>query len=148
MRVWICIVVVLVVMIAFRIFFPVFVALWSWVRTLSHANSPEFRLSMPNLWTEIQHVKGGGSSQMMKIDDGNIILMSVGLDTTKVFVTPRLDSLESFTEIASFPIRRSRRNFHSEGEAILNELRKAIGWPKTVEELRQTLSSLAGKVFQ
>src|SRR5207253_771415 len=103
---------------------------------IAHTKSPEFRLSMANLWTEVQHVKNGGSSQMMRMEDANIILLSVGLDTTKVFTTPRLDSVESFSELASFPIQRLHKNPHDEGEVILKTLRTAIGWPKSVDELR------------
>ena len=79
---------------------------------------------------------------MMRMEDGNIILLSVGLDTTKVFVTPRLDSIASFTELASFPFSRLHKDRRAKEDAILYELRKAIGWPKSTDDLRQTLSGL------
>ena len=66
-------------------------------RMVSKAHSPEHRLKMPNVWTAIQHVKHGGSTQMMRMKDGNFILLSAGVDTTKVLVSPQLDPIESFT---------------------------------------------------
>ena len=142
--VWIGIVAAILVAI---VLFPALAALWRRASAITHSKSPEFRLSIPNLWTEIQHVKDRGSNQMMKMEDGEIILLSVGLDTTKVFVTPRLDSVESFSEVASFPMARLGDKQHIEGEVILKKLRTAIGWPKSVNQLRQTLSRLAEQEF-
>src|SRR5690242_1594449 len=91
------------------LFYPVFTAIWRNVRSILHFNTPEFRLSVPNFWTGVQHIKNGGSRQIMKMEDGNFIFLSLGLDTAKVFFTPRLDSIESFTELASFPIFRDQK---------------------------------------
>jgi hypothetical protein len=111
------------------------------VNSLARANSPEFRLQMANLWTEIQRVKDGGATQMMKMEDGNIILLSVGAATTKIFVAPNLDSIGSFTEIGCFPLR-SLNVFPHVAEDALNKLRPAIGWPKSIDELRVSVSKI------
>jgi hypothetical protein len=98
-------------------------------------------LSIPNVWTEINNVEDFGEMQMMKMEDGNIIFMSVGLDTTKVFVASNLESLESFSELASYSILptgdRRRR-----GEGILQRLRATVGFPKSIEELRRNLKNI------
>jgi len=59
----------------------VFVGWRKKARIVSKAHSPEHRLKIPNVWTEIQHVKHGGSTQMMRMTDGHFILLSVGVDT-------------------------------------------------------------------
>ena len=76
-------------------------------RRVSQAHSPEHRLKIPNLWTEIERVKQGGSTQMMRMKDGNFIMLSVDVDTTRVLSSPQLDAKEPFTELASFPVRPS-----------------------------------------
>ncbi len=97
---------------------------------------------MTNLWTEIQQAKDAGSFQMMRMQDGNIIFLSVGASTAKVFVTPRLDTPASFVECGSFPIQKRTASTREQETITLNELRAAIGWPSSASELRQTLKGV------
>ena len=103
------------------------------------------RLKIPNIWSEINHVENFGETQMMRMEDGNIIFLSVGLDTTKVFVAANLESLSSFIELASFPITPTSQDRRKSGDAILNQLRKAIAWPKTIDELKQNIRKMNQK---
>jgi hypothetical protein len=112
-------------------------------RMVSKAHSPEHRLKIPNVWTEIQHVKHGGSTQMMRMKDGNFILLSAGVDTTKVLVSLQLDPIESFTEVASFPVHQSHGGGRQQQAAILDDLRKQIGFPQSVSELRDNSQALS-----
>jgi hypothetical protein len=123
------------------VFWPVLTALWRNVRMIQYAQTPEARLQIPNLWTEIEQAKDGGSFQMMRMKDGNIIFLSIGSDTAKVFVTPRLDAVESFVEYASFPIQKRTKPCPEQQAIALNELRAAIGWPDSISELRQQLQN-------
>jgi hypothetical protein len=109
-------------------------------RMVSKAHSPEHRLKIPNVWTEFRHAKQGGSTYMMRMNDGNFVMLSVGHDATKVLVGPRLDSLESFTELASFSMDQSHKHCRGE-EVILNQLRAAIGSPQSIDELRHKLEN-------
>ena len=121
----------------------VFVAWRRKQRMVAKAHSPEHRLKIPNVWAEIQHVKHGGSTQMMRMKDGNFILLSAGLDTVKVLVSPQLDSIESFTEVASFHVSQSREGRRQQQAAILNDLRKQIGFPQSLSELRHKSQALS-----
>jgi hypothetical protein len=76
---------------------------------------------------------------MMRMKDGNFILLSAGIDTTKVLVSPQLDPIESFAEVASFPVHQSHGGRRQQQAAILNDLRKQIGFPQSVSELRDKL---------
>ena len=114
----------------------VFIGWWRKVRRVSKAHSPEHRLKIPNLWTAIERGGHGCFSQMMRMEDGNFILLSVELDTTRVLVGPRFDSVESFTEVVSLPASHSHKSRSQEKAAILSELRKQIGFPRSVTELR------------
>jgi hypothetical protein len=127
------------------VFSPVLATLWRNFGLVRHAQSPEFRLSMPNLWTEIQQVKDAGLIQMMRMEDGKIIFLSIGLDTAKVFLAESLDSPSSFKELASFPLNAAaiRQNRRATGEAMLNQLRTAIGWPKSYSELKQSVERIS-----
>ena len=117
----------------------VFVGWRKKARIVSKAHSPEHRLKIPNVWTEIQHVKHGGSTQMMRMTDGHFILLSVGVDATKVLVSPQMAPTESFTEVTSFPTGQSQRSRRQQQASILNDLRKQIGFPQSVSELRDRL---------
>jgi hypothetical protein len=129
-----------VILVACFLLSPVLMALWRNVPMLSHANSPGFRLSMPNLWTEIQQVQGAGSTQLMRMEDGNIVFLSVGLDTAKVFITPQLDSTLSFSEVASFPISRC------EGETLVS-LCQQPGGQQRAEQPVQVQQALTAEVL-
>lgn len=112
-------------------------------RRVSQAHSPEHRLKIPNLWTEVERVKHGGSTQMMRMKDGNFIMLSVDVDTTRVLSSPQLDAKEPFTELASFPVRPSDKSRRQQQAAILNDLRRQIGFPESVSDLRQRSQSLS-----
>lgn len=112
---------------------------------IQYAQTPEARLQIPNLWTEIEQSKGAGSFQMMRMKDGNIIFLSVGADTAKIFVTPRLDHPTSFVEFASFPIQKRTASSREQETITLNELRSAIGRPNSASELRQKLENVNSK---
>ena len=119
----------------------VFVGWRKKARIVSKAHSPEHRLKIPNVWTEIQQVKHGGSTQMMRMTDGHFILLSVGVDTTKVLVSPQMAPTESFTEVTWFPTGQSQKSRRQQQASILNVLRKQIGYPQSVSELRDKLQS-------
>jgi hypothetical protein len=110
---------------------------------VSKAHSPEHRLKIPNLWTETQHHQHGGSTQMMRMKDGNFILLEVGPDTAKVLVGAQLDSMDSFTELASFPVSPSHISRRQQQAGILADLRKQIGSPESVNELRHKSQELS-----
>jgi hypothetical protein len=119
------------------------------VTTPTPLREREFYLKNPNFWTESEHPKNGGAIQIMKMEDGQFIVLSVGLATAKVFVRSKLDFTMSPVEVASFPIARfldrmeiSREKRRDEDELILNQLRKVIEWPKSIDELRQKLEML------
>ncbi|HZV35231.1 MAG TPA: hypothetical protein VFB72_11715, partial [Verrucomicrobiae bacterium] len=67
---------------------------------------------------------------------------SVGLDTIKVFVARNLKSLSSFSEVASYAIGRSSGDRRKRGDAILQQLRDAVGLPKSIEQLRCNLTKV------
>ncbi len=86
----------------------------------------------------------------MRMPDGNIVMLSIGVTTAKVFVMPELSNTASIAEIASFdlsdPAERSampRSQRRKVDEGLLERMRKLIAWPKSVDELRQTLANLS-----
>jgi hypothetical protein len=111
-------------------------------RGLAKAHSPEHRLKIPNVWTEMPHLKRGTCTQMMRMKDGNFIMLSVGPDFARVSVGPQFDSIESFAELASFPlgVSESRRRQHQ--AIVLADLKTKIGFPQSVSELRQKAQAL------
>jgi hypothetical protein len=56
------------------------------------------------MWTEPHHSKDGGSFQLMRLRDGNFALISVGLTTVKVFVTPERTDMARCRELKDFPL--------------------------------------------
>ncbi len=106
-------------------------------RAVSKAHSREHRLKIPNVWTDVQHVHHGSSSQMMRLKDGNYVMVSVGAHSSKILVGSQPGPEERMTELMSAPVTRSgqsRRQFQAE---VLDELRKQIGLPESAEELRR-----------
>jgi hypothetical protein len=75
--------------------------------------------------------------KMMRMKDGNFIMLSADADTTRVLVSPEVDAKETFTELASFPVRPGDKSRREQQAAILNDLRQQIGFPESVSELRQ-----------
>jgi hypothetical protein len=131
---------------------PFIAVVWRLSRPISRAAapSPGDRLAQSNFWTEVTHVQDGGASQVMRMDDGNFILLSVGTATVEVFVAPRLDSFEAFRKVVTLPIPNaggrsaiSRRQRRQQDEELLERLRKAIGWPRSVDELSRTVQRLS-----
>lgn len=103
------------------------------------------------MWTEAHHTKdAGGSFQRMRLQDGNIVFVSVGIGTAKVFVMP-LEATDptQFTELKESALANglsrfelpSRRRF-AEDLLILNHLRRAIAWPASVDEVSATLHEI------
>jgi hypothetical protein len=130
------------------------IVLWRHARLLSYIESPAFALQHGGIWTEIQHVQGGGAKQVMRMEDGNFVLLSVGITTVIVFVTPKLGDQTHMIDLASFqakdPLERTqlaREDRRPEDERMLNHLRTAIGFPKSSEELRRTLQTLGPSLF-
>ncbi len=111
-------------------------------RAVSKAHSREHRLKIPNVWTEIQHVHHGSSSQVMRLKDGNFVLVTVGAHSSKTLMGSQPGPPEKMTELMFFPAIRSgktRRQFQAE---VLDELRKQIGLPESAEELRRITRGL------
>jgi TPR repeat protein len=125
-----------------------------YLRLIMYRRSKEFRLENPNIWTDIEHIEKGGAIEMMRMEDGQFILLSIGTATAKVFVRSKLDHTVSPIELASLPIPEflnrmdiSREKRRDEDESILNQLRKVIGWPKSIDELKQKLETLGANPF-
>ena len=133
---------------------PLLIISLRYLRLITFRQSKEFRLENPNFWTDPEHPENGGAIEMMRMEDGQFIILSVGMDTAKVFVRPKLDPTVSRIELASFQIpgflnrmdisREKRRN---EDELILNQLRKVIGWPKSIDELKHKLEKMEANPF-
>jgi len=124
------------------------IVLFRYSRNLASVNTDSFRLASPNFWTETQHVKDGGAREMMLMEDGNFVMLSVGITTLKIFVTPTLSSADAFVEIAGFGLQNAsdrpsmpREARRDQDEELLTNLRKTIGFPKSVAELRDTIDS-------
>ncbi len=133
---------------------PLLIIFVRYLRLITFRQSKEFRLGNPNFWTDSEHPKNGGAIQIMKMEDGQFILLSVGLATAKVFVRSKLDPKVNPIELASFPIPTfldrmdlSREKRRDEDELILNQLRKIVGWPKSIDELKQKLETVEENPF-
>jgi hypothetical protein len=131
------------------------IVLWRTMRVLSSINSPAFRLSQPNCWTEVQHIAEAGAVERMWMEDGNYISLSVAVTTVIVCVSPCLEDPTAISVVASFeiqyPIERAqmtRQCRRSDDEKLLERLRRAIGFPKTVADLRRSLAMLGPSFFQ
>jgi hypothetical protein len=106
-------------------------------RAVSKAHSPEHRLKIPNLWTDIKHAPAGSSSRVMRMKDGNYILLRLGGDTVKVLAGPHANLAEEMSELASFDVAQSDGIRRRQQAQILDDLARQIGFPKSVDELRQ-----------
>jgi hypothetical protein len=117
-----------------------------WARAIAHSHSDEFRLGQANLWTEAHHTKGKGSYQTMRLKDGKFLVVSVGLNTIRVFVTSKLTDPADFLEIKRFDLpngperlRWRDKERHAEDLILLDWMRRAIAWPNSTAELVTTL---------
>ena len=123
-------------------------------RTIADTDSDEFRLSNSNMWTEAHHNEDGGSFQRMRLEDGNVVFVSIGIATVQVFVTPlKVTDLKQFVKIREFVLTNAMQRQMmmmmmtpseccAENLLLLNHLRRAIAWPKSVDELRSTLNRM------
>jgi hypothetical protein len=125
------------------------IILLRYLRLIAFRQSKEFRLENPNFWTDSEHPENGGAIQMMKMEDGQFIVLSIGVATAKIFVRSKLDFTVSPIEVASYPIARfldrmeiSREKRRVEDKLMLTQLRKVIGWPKSCDELKRRLELL------
>lgn len=123
------------------------------VQTIANVDSDEIRLGTSRCWTEVHHSDAGGSFQRMRLDDDNIVVLSVGLATVKVFVTPLQPTNQGdFRELREFAIKNGMERHTKFTSAqrntndllLLEHLRRAIGWPTTVHELSDTLNRMDG----
>jgi hypothetical protein len=121
------------------------------IRAVTHMDSDDFRLSNANIWTEAHHTKDGGSVQRMRLKDGNIVFISVGITTVKVFVTPlEVSDLTQFRELKEFALANglwrqmmmTPDKRYAEDLLLLNHLRRAIAWPASVDELSAALHGI------
>jgi hypothetical protein len=101
------------------------------------------------MWTEPHHSKDGGSFQLMRLRDGNFALISVGLTTVKVFVTPERTDMARCRELKGFPLHNgleriqwSAQDRHSEDLLLLDRMRRLIAWPTSEDELSATLDPM------
>jgi hypothetical protein len=101
------------------------------------------------MWTEPHHTKDGGSFQLMRLRDGNFALISVGLTTIKVFVTPERTDMARCRELKDFPLHNdlervqwSAQDRHSEDLLHLDRMRRLIAWPTSEDELCATLDPM------
>lgn len=120
--------------------------LFHWARAIAHSYSDEFRLGQANLWTEVHHTKDKGSYQTMRLKDGNFVFVSVGLNTIKVFVAPKLTKPADLIEIKEFNLpnglerlRWLDKTRHAEDLLLLDRVRRAIAWPNSSDELAARL---------
>ncbi len=74
--------------------------------------------------------------------DGNFIVLSVSDDTAKVLVAVPSGPMDELTELVTFPVGSSKRGRRQEQAGILDSLRKQIGLPESVSELRRTAQGL------
>jgi len=88
------------------------------------------------------------------MEDGSFVVLSVGITLVKVFLTPQIGDLSQTVELASFVVKDpaertqlARRGRRPEDEKMLNQLRKALGFPKSIDELRGTLQTLEPSFF-
>ena len=120
-------------------FSPAVIVAWRYSAVV--AKSPASRLEHPNVWTMVGPSMFGGANQMVRLEDGHLVYVSVGRSTAKVYVKKSLGSLAS-EKVASFRIRHLRQGGLPNAEAILGELRTAIGSPQSVADLRRSLEKL------
>jgi hypothetical protein len=108
------------------------------------------------MWT--RHIPdGGGSVQLMRLKDGNFVIISVGVSTVKVFTTPDRSDTTQYRELREFPmpiiigrisqsrveqITHSSQQRHSEDLLVLEHVRRAIGWPESVSDLVSSVESI------
>ena len=118
-------------------------------RAIAHTSTDDFRLSNANMWTEPHHAQDGGSLQLMRLKDGQFVLVSVGVSTAKVFVTPDRSDITQYRELQEFPLHsalervsQSSQQRRAEDLLFLERVRRAISWPESVSDLASSLQSI------
>ena len=143
-------IIVVIAIFAVRVLFPLFRS----AQVISKVNTDEFRLSRPHMWTESHHANDGGSFELMRLPDDNLILVSVGVTTVKVFLTPDRADLASYRELKEFSlpnalerVQWSAQKRHSEDLLFLERVRRAIGWPTSGDDLAATLGRMDNELL-
>jgi len=126
---------------------PVLIVLVRGARSVAYTYTDEFRLSLKHTWTEVDHIENAGSSQTMRLPDGTFVFVSVGLTTTKLFVTPDLRDSTRYRELKTFSLSPDRpllseAERRAQDELLLERVRRAIGWPNSEVELCATLGAI------
>jgi len=118
-------------------------------RALAYTRTDDFPLSSANMWTEPHHAPDGGSLQLMRLKDDQFVLVSVGVSTVKVFVTPDRSDITRYRELQEFPlhsaferISQSSQQRRAEDLLFLERVRHAIGWPQSASDLASSLQSI------
>jgi hypothetical protein len=128
---------------------PFFRALFRSARVIANTSTDDFRLSNANMWTEPRHTPDGGSLQLMRLRDGHLVLVSVGVSTVKVFTTPDRSDVTQYRELLEFPVHsaferlsQSSQQRRAEDLLFLDRVRRAIGWPESVSDLASSAQSI------
>jgi hypothetical protein len=118
-------------------------------RAIAYTSTDDFRLSNVNMWTEPRHPQDGGSLQLMRLKDGQFVLISVGVSTVKIFATPDRSDITQYRELHEFPLhsaleRVSQSSWQRRTDDLLflERVRRAIGWPASVGDLVSSLQSI------
>jgi hypothetical protein len=118
-------------------------------RAIAYTGTDDFRLSNVNMWTEPQHTPDGGSIELMRLSDSYFVLISVGVSTVKVFATPDRSDITQYRELREFPVSsafaRLSQTSHqrrSDDLLLLERVRCAIGWPKSLSDLVSSIESI------
>jgi hypothetical protein len=114
-------------------------------RNMNHA--------LAGMWTPIQHIEDGGAVQLKRLEDGNFVLLSVGVTHLNIYVTPKVGDLARTIQLASFGLNSaevrlgmSRNERRPNDEQILDQIRELVGSPKSVEEVRITAEKLSQSI--
>ncbi len=125
---------------------PFLIALFRSARAIAHVSSDEFRLSHTHMWTEAHHTNDGGSFELMRLTDDNLVLISVGVTTVKVFLAPDQTDMARYRELKEFPLPNGLERVqwapherHSQDLLFLDRVRRTIGWPTSADQLTATL---------
>jgi hypothetical protein len=109
--------------------------------------------SLLSMWRPIQHIEDGGAVQVRRMEDGNFILLSIGVTHLNLYVTPKMGDLARTIEIASFGLNNAnartgmrRDERRPEDEQLLEQMRDLVGFPKSVEEVRITAERISQSI--
>lgn len=130
-------------------------SIFSSAQIIASVDTDEFRLSRKNFWTEPNHPQDAGSTQQMRLEDENIITISVSVETIKVFASPLVvRDISQFIELKSLSIKNGSHRLSllsykeriAEDLLLLEKMRKAISWPKTLDELIAKLNQMPNTI--